>query len=223
MGGRKPQLVLDGSNNGNDDDPSQWLGFSLPPRSAPTGLAGPPRRSKRGDAWRGSAMTREKFVNANFRFVLKPTEVLSYGAHFADPDIALHWPHILQILVPTFSAYSVAQGFVSSEGDDDADGVSGEEAAEKRRRVQEEKQGRTCPICLGKPVAGRMTKCGHVREGWCPLTIDILFPLYFALHRTVGRAKVVDLSHLRRHDTRGNAQERAVSRRGDDGQSRSWG
>ncbi|KAL7423612.1 hypothetical protein Q5752_001193 [Cryptotrichosporon argae] len=151
-------------------DPSSWLNFSLPPRTVPGsgGLLAAPRRSRRGEGWRGSALTREKFVNASFRFVLKPTETLSYGAHFADPDIALHWPHILQILVPTFSSYSVAQGYVSDadadagvcvgEGEDEA----GEEAAERKRRVEEEKQGRTCPICLSKPVAGRMTKCGHI-------------------------------------------------------------
>lgn len=87
---------------------------------------------------------------------------------------SLHWPHILQVLVPTFSAFSVAQGYVSSDlghaqeedlgrslESADLDGM-GEEAAERRRRIEEERQGRMCPICLGKPVAGRMTKCGHV-------------------------------------------------------------
>jgi hypothetical protein len=81
----------------------------------------------------------------------------------------------LQILVPTFSAFSVAQGYVSSDPNqirhtedldhslEDAElDAMGEEAAERRRRIEEEKQGRTCPICLSKPVAARMTKCGHV-------------------------------------------------------------
>lgn len=155
----KPQLAADM----DDDDPNQWLGFSLPARGAGvpgSGVPGPPRRSRKGETWRGSALTREKFVNASFRFVMKPNERFSYGAHFADPDIALHWPHILQVLMPTFGAYSVAQGYVASEDDDEDAG--GEEAAEKRRRIEEEKQGRSCPICLSKPVAGRMTKCGHV-------------------------------------------------------------
>ncbi|EIW65957.1 hypothetical protein TREMEDRAFT_21230, partial [Tremella mesenterica DSM 1558] len=118
-------------------DPSQWLNFSLPPRRQ----QGPtiPRRSKRGEGWKGGVLSRERYVQANFRFVLKPTEVLSYGAHSADPDISLHWPHILQVLVPTFSAFSVAQGHVPIE-----------------------RQGRMCPICLSKPVAPRMTKCGHI-------------------------------------------------------------
>ena len=35
-------------------------------------------------------MTRERYVHANFRFVLKPTETLSYGAHFADPDMYVY-------------------------------------------------------------------------------------------------------------------------------------
>ncbi len=60
--------------------------------------------------------------------------------------------------MPTFSAFSVAQGFVvQSDGSDDE-----EEDPERQRRIEEERQGRMCPICLGKPVAGRMTKCGHI-------------------------------------------------------------
>jgi hypothetical protein len=87
---------------------------------------------------------------------------------------ALHWPNILQVLVPTFSPLSVAQGYVSSDpaaptnehlgtsfDDSEFEGM-GEEAAERRRRMEEERLGRSCPICLGVPVAGRMTKCGHV-------------------------------------------------------------
>ncbi|WWD00448.1 hypothetical protein V866_007363 [Kwoniella sp. B9012] len=162
--------------NMSSDDPSTWLNFSLPPRSRAgvpgSGVPGIPRRSRRGEGWRGGPMSREKFLNASFKFVLKPTETISYGAHFADPDISLHWPHILQVLVPTFSAFSVAQGYVSTEKHDshdlgssyeshDLEGM-GEEAAERRRRMEEERRGRMCPICLGKPVAGRMTKCGHI-------------------------------------------------------------
>lgn len=74
----------------NSSDPSQWLNFSLPPRRHVPGsgqTGGVPRRSRRGEGWRGSAMSRERFVQSNFRFVLKPTEVLNYGAHFADPDM----------------------------------------------------------------------------------------------------------------------------------------
>lgn len=163
-------------------------------------------------------MTREKFVNASFRFVLKPTDVLSYGAHCVDPDIALHWPNILQILVPTFSSYSVAQGFVSSENDEDED-LAGEEAAERRRRVEEEKEGRSCPICLSKPVAGRMTKCGHVRATRdVGLTLDFLLPLHSALHCVVRRAKGIIVPYLWRYHSRGYVEERAVSGRRDDGQ-----
>ncbi|KAL1408943.1 hypothetical protein Q8F55_005757 [Vanrija albida] len=157
-GGNKPGLAM-------DDDPAAWLGFSLPPRSGDHGHShgpvGPPRRSKRGDAWRGSVLTREKFVNASYRFALKPSEAVSYGAHFADPDIALHWPNILQVLVPTFSSYSIAQGFVATDAEVD-NGDDGEDASSRRQRMEEERQGRSCPICLSKPVAGRMTKCGHI-------------------------------------------------------------
>ncbi|WWD22102.1 hypothetical protein CI109_106591 [Kwoniella shandongensis] len=165
----KPELTMDNT------DPSTWLNFSLPPRSRAgvpgSGVPGVPRRSRRGEGWRGGPLSREKFLNASFKFVLKPNETLSYGAHFADPDISLHWPHILQVLVPTFSAFSVAQGYVSTDKRDDQPGASfdshdlegmGEEAVERRRRMEEERRGRMCPICLGKPIAGRMTKCGHI-------------------------------------------------------------
>ncbi|OCF37443.1 alkylbase DNA N-glycosylase [Kwoniella heveanensis BCC8398] len=177
----KPQLAAD-----TDDafDPTSWLNFSLPPRSRAgqagvpgSGVPGIPRRSRRGEGWRGGPMSREKFLNASFKFVLKPTETLSYGAHFADPDISLHWGHILQVLVPTFSAFSVAQGYVTSDSQGnsstnphalgasfdsvDLEGM-GEEAADRRRKSEDERRGRMCPICLGKPVAGRMTKCGHI-------------------------------------------------------------
>lgn len=57
---------------------------------------GLPRRSRRGEGWRGGAMSRERYVHANFRFVLKPNETLSYGAHFADPDMCVFLSFIVQ-------------------------------------------------------------------------------------------------------------------------------
>lgn len=62
----------------------------------------------------------------------------------------LHWPNILQVIVPTVPMLSLVEGEV------------GEDDAIKRMRRESEEEGQTCPICLGKPVAGRMTKCGHV-------------------------------------------------------------
>ena len=88
-GGNKSKPSLNMSESVN---PSQWLNFSLPPRQ-PTNVPGSgggsslPRRSKRGEGWRGSALSRERYVHASFRFVLKPTEMVSYGAHLADPDM----------------------------------------------------------------------------------------------------------------------------------------
>ena len=101
------------------------------------------------------------------------TRTCTFTCHHLANDSSLHWANILQVLVPTFSAFSVAQGYVSSDpmssqhddvGSLDEDELEdmGEDAAERRRRVEEERRGRMCPICLGKPVAGRMTKCGHV-------------------------------------------------------------
>ena len=83
--------VLNMPSDQTSVNPSQWLNFSLPPRQRAgvpgSGVPGIPRRSKRGEGWRGGALSRERYVHANFRFVLKPTEMLSYGAHFADPDM----------------------------------------------------------------------------------------------------------------------------------------
>ena len=99
---------------------------------------------------------------------MKPTA--NYAAHLADPDLSVHhihplfdcvdiasssfyqWSQILQVIVPTVSAFTVAQGDEpSSTGINNAS-----------RRAEKEREGMTCPICLGDPVAPRMTKCGHV-------------------------------------------------------------
>lgn len=83
-----PKPALNMSNDAVN--PAQWLNFSLPPRQRAvpgSGVIGVPRRSRRGEGWRGGVLSRERYVHANFRFVLKPTETLSYGAHFADPDM----------------------------------------------------------------------------------------------------------------------------------------
>ncbi len=130
--------------------------------------------------------------------------------------------------MPTLSAFSVAQGYVSSDpsaphhdedlagsfDEGEVDGM-GEEAAERRRRVEEERRGRMCPICLGKPVAGRMTKCGHVslvknRGADDP---DLLFPLHPSFHSTLGCPEVGEMPYLRRHGTREDAQVGTISRR----------
>ena len=149
------------------------------------------------------------------------------------PDSSLHWPNILQILVPTFSAFSVAQGYVHSHADhvdateddlarsfDEAElDAMPDEAAERRRRMEEERRGRMCPICLGKPVAGRMTKCGHVSDSQLlpsdsklNVIADILLPLHLALHPAVGNPQIGSLSDLWRHRSRGNAQVGQVPR-----------
>ncbi len=111
---RAPKPTLNDSemdHRSNNINPQQWLNFSLPPRQRTVpgsggmsgGVSGVPRRSRRGDSWRGSALTREKYVNANFRFVLKPTMTGSYGAHFADPDMWVSlrssWTYLMQSLI----------------------------------------------------------------------------------------------------------------------------
>ena len=104
--------------------------------------------------------------------------------------------------------------------DADLDAV-GEEAAERRRRIEEERQGRTCPVCLSKPVAARMTKCGHVSlvvNTFLAIPIadipDLLLPVHHASHSTVGHPEIGKMSGLRGYDTRRDAQECQIPRRG---------
>ncbi|CAG7853806.1 SubName: Full=Related to human transcription regulator Staf-5 {ECO:0000313/EMBL:CCA67768.1} [Serendipita indica DSM 11827] len=86
-----------------------------------------------------SLWTRERFVNSAYRFILKPSVTADYTVHFVDPDIYFQWGDIAQILVPYSSSSNVDEG------------------------------NSTCPICLGTPIAPRMTKCGHVYCYSCAL------------------------------------------------------
>ncbi|EJD35472.1 hypothetical protein AURDEDRAFT_117371 [Auricularia subglabra TFB-10046 SS5] len=113
------------------------LNFSLPPRQT---HIPPPRRSRRTGTQQG-IWNKEKFVNAQYRFVMNPNG--DYTVHFADPDIYYQWQDILQVIVPRSSALSIA----GSSAD-----VSRDLATE----------GHACPICLSPPAAPRMTKCGHI-------------------------------------------------------------
>ncbi|KAG0702751.1 hypothetical protein DFH29DRAFT_920228 [Suillus ampliporus] len=112
------------------------LNFTLPPRQIqPQSL---PRRSKK--AVNSAVWNKERFVNAQYRFVMNPSG--DYTVHFADPDIFFQWHDILQVIIPRSSALASA-------------------AAGGEHAVQEEGI-KTCPICLSPPTAPRMTKCGHV-------------------------------------------------------------
>ncbi|KZS96198.1 hypothetical protein SISNIDRAFT_483583 [Sistotremastrum niveocremeum HHB9708] len=111
------------------------LNFSLPPRqSQPTHL----RRSRKVGTQQG-VWNKEKFVNAQYRFVMKPNG--DYVVHFADPDIYFQWDDILQVIIPRKSLLSFAGSSNDNEGQE---GLT------------------TCPICLSEPTAPRMTKCGHI-------------------------------------------------------------
>ncbi|KAJ3515252.1 hypothetical protein NLJ89_g1873 [Agrocybe chaxingu] len=113
------------------------LNFTLPPRQSrpPTSL---PRRSRKTGTTQG-VWNKERFVNAQYRFVMNPTG--DYTVHFADPDIFFQWPDILQVIIPHSSPLAAA--------------ASGELATQEEGYT-------TCPICLSPPTAPRMTKCGHV-------------------------------------------------------------
>jgi len=105
------------------------LNFTLPPRVQ---HAPPlPRRTKR--PIKSQAWNKDKFINAQYRFVMRPTG--DYTVHFADPDIYFHWQDILQVIM--------------TRPPIDDSGSDHEGAA-------------NCPICLSPSTAPRITKCGHV-------------------------------------------------------------
>ncbi|KAK0246160.1 hypothetical protein EDD85DRAFT_931709 [Armillaria nabsnona] len=116
------------------------LNFTLPPRESQTPSSAP-RRSRRTGGTRHGVWNKERFINAQYRFVMNPMG--DYTVHFADPDIFFQWNDIVQVIIPRSSALAAAAS--GSEGS----GQSGEGHT-------------TCPICLSPPTASRMTKCGHV-------------------------------------------------------------
>ncbi|KAJ8702110.1 hypothetical protein PTI98_000854 [Pleurotus ostreatus] len=110
------------------------LNFTLPPRQTQP-ANNLPRRSRK--TANHGVWNKERFVNAQYRFVMNPTG--DYTVHFADPDIFFQWQDILQVIIPRSSALASAGAGISQE------------------------EGHTsCPICLAPPTAPRMTKCGHV-------------------------------------------------------------
>ncbi|KAG5716466.1 hypothetical protein E4T56_gene15104 [Termitomyces sp. T112] len=114
------------------------LNFTLPPRQVrpPVNL---PRRSRKTGTQEG-VWNKERFVNAQYRFVMNPTG--DYTVHFADPDIFFLWQDILQVIVPRSSALVSASG---SAAQSDC-----------------EQNNTNCPICLSSPMAPRITRCGHI-------------------------------------------------------------
>ncbi|KAL9940200.1 hypothetical protein V8E36_000905 [Tilletia maclaganii] len=126
------------------------LSFTLPPRVPPPPPAYAQRSSRRAGGGSGSswqAYDKERYLNAQYRFLVKPTE--DYTAHFADPDIYLPWSHILQVLIPTSSALSGATTGLLPAQAQDSDS-------------QDQHGAAACPICLSPPSAPRITRCGHV-------------------------------------------------------------
>lgn len=114
------------------------LNFSLPPRQAQPLSAFPRRSNKRSG--QSAIWNKERFVNAQYRFVMNPGG--DYTVHFADPDIFFQWPDILQVLIPRSSSLAPT---ISNDG-----------------TWHEDEGSITCPVCLAPPTAPRMTKCGHV-------------------------------------------------------------
>ncbi|KAI9002787.1 hypothetical protein BC832DRAFT_107625 [Gaertneriomyces semiglobifer] len=96
------------------------LNFHMPPRQRPTNTRTTARR-RTTTAY--TPFNKERFVNANFRFVMNCDGDYTINLH--DPDTLVDWDQVVQTIVPSVKNPS-------------------------------------CPICLGKPVAPRATKCGHV-------------------------------------------------------------
>ncbi|KNE67387.1 hypothetical protein AMAG_11853, partial [Allomyces macrogynus ATCC 38327] len=77
------------------------LNFSLPPRLPPPASSNKSRRSK-GKARSASSLapfTKERYINANFRFVIKPDT--DYRQQLLDPDVPIPWDAIDQVIMTT--------------------------------------------------------------------------------------------------------------------------
>ncbi|KAJ3575247.1 hypothetical protein NP233_g1231 [Leucocoprinus birnbaumii] len=116
------------------------LNFTLPPRQSRP-LSSIPRRSRKTGTTQG-VWNKERFVNAQYRFVMSPNG--DYTVHFADPDIYFQWSDILQVIIPRSSVLASAAA-----------------TGEHPLLAQDDSQT-NCPICLSPPTAPRMTKCGHI-------------------------------------------------------------
>ncbi|KAG0329057.1 hypothetical protein BG004_002422 [Podila humilis] len=106
-----------GNNKKNHVSLNHLLNFSFPEREEPQST-GPVRRRRNANY---QPFNKDKFINANFRFLMNPSS--NYEVFTMDPDVRVRWEDIEQVLI------AVPQ---------------------------------SCPICLQPPVAGRITKCGHV-------------------------------------------------------------
>lgn len=125
------------------------LAFTLPPRIHNPTSHSAPRRNRRGAS--AVPFNKERYVNAQYRFLVKPTG--DYTAYFADSDIYLNWSDILTVLIPTTSALFTASHLSALESSS---------SSHAHGDTSETHEGASCPICLSRPTAPRMTKCGHV-------------------------------------------------------------
>ncbi|KAH6916638.1 alkylbase DNA N-glycosylase [Coprinopsis sp. MPI-PUGE-AT-0042] len=131
---QSPRKMAKTNRKASTENMNDLLNFSLPPRQNRQ-MSSIPRRSRRTGNVHG-VWNKERFLNAQYRFVMNPNG--DYTVHFADPDIYFQWQDILQIIVPRP---------VHVDGDSSTSDVAGLTS---------------CPICLSPPTAPRMTKCGHV-------------------------------------------------------------
>ncbi|KAJ3038255.1 RING finger protein 10 [Rhizophlyctis rosea] len=145
------------------------LNFSLPPRQRHTTGSSAPTRRRKDVVY--EPYNKERFVNANFRFIMD--EAGDYTVNLFDPDVIVEWKDIVQAIVP-----------ITKEA--------------------------SCPICLGPPIAPKVTKCGHVycwpcilhylhlgEKKWrkCPICYDAIYSkdlksAQFFTAEEVGKATV---------------------------------
>lgn len=153
--------TLDGMNVSSPNKRGQvslnhLLNFQLPPRSRPTPL--PHRRAKTSSI----PFNKERFINANHRFLVKPTG--DYTVQMVDPDVYLDWHDILQVIMATPDEPQHASSTFTRPN---------------------------CPICLSEPTSPRVTKCGHVfcypcilhyldmeetKGRTCPICWEMIYP-----------------------------------------------
>ncbi|ORX92306.1 hypothetical protein K493DRAFT_263583 [Basidiobolus meristosporus CBS 931.73] len=72
------------------------LNFSLPPRQRP--ISHLPRKSKSSNH---QPFNKERFINANFRFLVNPTG--DYTVQSVDPDVNINWEDIEQVIITSQS------------------------------------------------------------------------------------------------------------------------
>ncbi|KAK9763520.1 hypothetical protein K7432_009718 [Basidiobolus ranarum] len=90
------QLEIGAPNKRGQISMNHLLNFSLPPRQRPISYV--PRKSKTSNH---QPFNKERFINANFRFLVNPTG--DYTVQSVDPDVNINWEDIEQVVITSQS------------------------------------------------------------------------------------------------------------------------